>query len=221
MGLQQAKDAGENRDGKVSQTDSVLLCVHEIPGTLSLSFFLSSLLPRVPRYLQSALVRVCSFLISLSGSSRAARRYFCFWLFDEHSTTLTLSTRAPFRRAHFQLLIASFHPWLEPGSREKSLWRRTHLESMLWERERWCSSKWQLMQAPPLQPSSYRRYSLNSLSSRGEEDGRVPSAHTLSVSLSLSSSSRHHLMQQIQSCFGHFFLEIVLALHSAVRWNPS
>jgi hypothetical protein len=61
MGLQQAKDAGENRDGKVSQTDSVLLCVHEIPGTLSLSFFLSSLLPRVPRYLQSALVRVCSF----------------------------------------------------------------------------------------------------------------------------------------------------------------
>jgi hypothetical protein len=47
--------------------------------------------------------------ISLSGSSRAARRYFCFWLFDEHSTTLTLSTRAPFRRAHFQL-IASFHP---------------------------------------------------------------------------------------------------------------
>jgi len=41
MGLQQAKDAGENRDGKVSQTDSVLLCVHEIPGTLSLSFFLS------------------------------------------------------------------------------------------------------------------------------------------------------------------------------------
>jgi hypothetical protein len=84
MGLQQAKDAGENRDGKVSQTDSVLLCVHEIPGTLSLSSFLSSLLPRVPRYLQSALVRVLFF--SFLCQALRARRAGTF-VFDSLTST--------------------------------------------------------------------------------------------------------------------------------------
>jgi hypothetical protein len=75
MGLQQAKDAGENRDGKVSQTDSVLLCVHEIPRTLSLSFFFQVC---CREYLGTCRAHLLGFVlfISLSGSSRAARRYF-------------------------------------------------------------------------------------------------------------------------------------------------